>query len=189
VGGPCCAPVGGPVLIVVAVAGRIGAGKSVVASRLAARFDVEPRSFGAAVRVVARASGAPLDRKSLQDLGEQLIAEEGWERFVRRVLDPPAPVVVVDGVRHVGALAALRAAGTVTLVFVDASTEVRADRVVARDGVPLQELLASDQHQNESEVDAIRRLADLVVLNDDGGDHLDQVLGEVMRFIDVRYLR
>jgi dephospho-CoA kinase len=157
-------------LVVVAVAGRIGAGKSAIAEATARALGCRRSSFGQAVRAYAEQRDLSLDRTALQNLGEEMIADEGWTAFVARVLSRGAGSVVVDGVRHFAAVDALRSASAgrdgFLLVFVDASFERRAERVMARDDVTSSELEAADRHRNEADVDAIRGIADVVIDNE-----------------------
>jgi cytidylate kinase len=98
--------------IVVGFSGRRASGKTVLSTEVARRLGWPRVSFGDYVRAVARfrsASAAPVD---LQELGASLIQEMGWEEFCRRVLAQadwaPGRPLVVDGIRHTGALATLR---------------------------------------------------------------------------------
>jgi dephospho-CoA kinase len=174
---------------VVAVAGRIGAGKSQVADAVATAIGASKRSFGAAVRAIAEDRGLPTDRESLQELGEETIAVEGWTAFVSRVQEPFACSMAIDGVRHLAAAEALRrgAEGTFLLVFVDASFERRLARLAARDGITRDQLLAADQHRNESEVIALREIADIVIYNEhDGRDVLAVAVDAIVEALEVR---
>jgi dephospho-CoA kinase len=76
--------------------------------------------------------------------------------------------LVVDGIRHLGAVEALsRIAGpdATVVVFVDAPWEARAARLAAR-GVDVDEARAADEHSNEAEVGAVMTRADTLVVND-----------------------
>lgn len=155
---------------VVGVAGPIGAGKSVVADELAAFYGGARRSFGGVVRGRAEAVGRPTDRDSLQDLGDQIIATDGWAAFCREVLDEPpdGAVVVVDGVRHDGAIDALIVivgGERLRLVFVDAPRDERLARLIARDGITEADFDAAEGHPNERELPSVRARADLVIDN------------------------
>jgi dephospho-CoA kinase len=169
---------------VIAVAGRIGAGKSAIADGAATAVGGSRRSFGGAVREIAENRGLPTDRTSLQDLGEQTIADEGWTEFVSRVLAGDLKIVVIDGVRHIAAAEALRAVAPrdgFLLVFVDASFERRLDRVSSREGITRAELEAADQHPNEAEVLALRGFADIVIDNErDGPEALAEAIETIV---------
>ena len=155
---------------VLGVAGPIGAGKSAIADELAAAYAGVRRSFGGVVRRRAEALGRPTDRDSLQQLGDEIIATDGWDTFCREVLDdaPQHDVVVVDGVRHVGAIDALIAIvgeAQFRLVFVDAARIQRVARVMARDEITEAAFDAAESHPNEYELPLVRERADVQVDN------------------------
>lgn len=155
---------------VVGVGGPIGAGKSVVADELADAYGGVRRSFGGVVRRRAEAMKRPLDRDTLQELGDEIIASDGWDTFCREVLDDTTQqgVVVVDGIRHDGAIDALIAIvgdPRFRLVFVDAPRDERLARVTARDGIAEAEFDAAECHPNERELPLVRARADVEVDN------------------------
>lgn len=154
---------------VVGVGGPIGAGKSVVADELAAIYVGARRSFGGVVRRRAKAARQPLDRGSLQEFGDQIIATDGWNNFGREVLGGMTDrVVVVDGIRHTGAIDAFIAIvgkPHFRLVFVDAPREERLARLIARDGITAAEFDAAELHPNERELPLVRERANVLVDN------------------------
>jgi len=151
---------------IIAFGGRIGAGKSTISREVAQRLAVPRVAFGDVVRDEARQRDLPATREALQNLGDAMIVA-GWDGFCERVVataEPNAPdILVVDGVRHLGALEGLAklAARTFT-VFIDAPWDKR----VSWRGVAAEELQAADAHPNEAEIDRVRDAADLVVMND-----------------------
>jgi dephospho-CoA kinase len=172
--------------MIVAFAGRIASGKSAVSKAVAEQYSVDRVSFGDAVRTEARRRGLGENRTTLQDLGDELILA-GWDRFCGLVLEQAhwdgRRSLVVDGVRHDGAVDALRhraGRSRLHLVFVDTSWERRLAWLVDR-GVSVPEALAADNHPNEGELDAIRNRADLVVTND---ADLEVVVTSVVRSLD-----
>lgn len=154
---------------IIALAGPIGAGKSAIADQIARRFGAPRRSFGGVVRERAIARGMPTDRETLQTLGDEIIATEGWDQFCRSVVGPATETVVVDGVRHVGAVGGLaRLAGRdhFAIVFVHASEHRRRARIAQRDGTSDADFNAAQGHPNEHEVSLVQQLATLVVTNE-----------------------
>jgi len=157
---------------VVAVAGRIGAGKSLVADELARVYSGTRRSFGGVVRRRAQNIGLPLDRDSLQELGNRIILTDGWELFCREVFGDTTDraVLVVDGVRHVGAIDAITeivGEAHFRLVYVEATRAERVARVMARDGITDAAFEAAEAHPNERELPLVRTRADVVIDNRD----------------------
>lgn len=161
-----------------------------VADRLAEALGSRRRSFGGVVREHAIASGMSVDRASLQTLGESIIANEGWTAFCRDVVDDlSGEPVVVDGVRHIGAvdgLADLAAGGFLAMVFVDASHDVRATRVARRDGITRGDFEAAQDHPNEGELLLVSQRATLVVDNStDGEQALDSIVRTIVHHVEL----
>lgn len=95
----------------VAIAGPIGSGKTTTARLLSQHTGWPATSYGDAIRAAAAACRIPGDRHQLQRIGAVLIAR-GWDAFTERVLDQvawkPGDAVIVEGLRHVEAVTALR---------------------------------------------------------------------------------
>lgn len=175
---------------VVAVSGAIRSGKTTLADALAERLGWTRASFGDAVRAIARERGLAADRETLQALGAELVVGD-LEGFVRRTLAQakwgPDRSVVLDGVRHVKALEAVRrvaAAAEVVLVYVSVPDPVRAERLgLSAAGSP-EELRRLDVHSTEAQVAGdLRPVADLEV---DGTHPVDTSVETIARWIETR---
>jgi dephospho-CoA kinase len=180
-------------VLVLCLSGRIAAGKSTLSRQLHERLGWPTASFGEYVRSEASRRGLGSQRETLQNLGAELIEAHGWQEFCRRTLahasvsTDDAPVLV-EGVRHAPALAALRilyAPTPVRLVHVLSSEEQRQARLRDR-GVSRLRADAWTAHSTEHDV-AVRlpELADLAVSADDSA--VDVVLAWLGRIgVDVR---
>jgi dephospho-CoA kinase len=97
--------------VAVGFSGKIGSGKSEVSCALASKLGWRRASFGEHLRALARARGLSDSREVLQALGESLVAKD-IRQFCQDVLFEAnwtaGQGVVVDGIRHVEAIAALR---------------------------------------------------------------------------------
>ena len=167
-------------MTIVAFSGRIASGKSAISMSVAECLEAPRVSFGDAVRSEARRRGVAETRANLQDLGDELVAD-GWDAFCDLVMNQAPPnrggLLVVDGVRHLGAIEALsrRSAPERTVtVFVEAARDRRLAWLAER-GVSNEAASAADAHPNEAEVDAVLARADVVIENDgsisDAVDH------------------
>ena len=153
----------------VCIGGSAGAGKSTLASALADHFRVKRASFSDALREDAWDQGIPPTRANLQDLGIARI-QAGWSPFVEAVTmrigwPPPCPAVI-EGVRHPEAIRECRRqAGTLPVLFVylEATEDVRDQRIGARARGRDPARPAIDAHEVEREIAHLRSLADLVL--------------------------
>ena len=161
--------------ITLALGGRTGAGKTTVGRRLADALGVPLVSFGDFVRSEAEIRGLGHEREILQCLGQNLIGTLGWTAFCERALAAAGVelphVSVIEGVRHVEVIQALRSLYTplrVRFVWLDVTDEDRAARLRARGDDP--QLLASwERHETEHQVlGALPAAANLRVASDDG---------------------
>ena len=156
--------------LVLAVAGSIGSGKSTLAHGVAAALDWPVLGFGDYVRQIAHQQGQEESRAVLQEIGAALVAA-GEDGFCRAVLGAagwaPGQSLVIEGVRHVEIVLALRRLVRPTplkLVFVAVDEDIRQERLQTRALADAAQLPQIDQHSTEIQVKAaLAPLADLVV--------------------------
>lgn len=154
---------------VVGLSGRLGSGKSSLASILAERSGWPKAAFGDYLRYLAEQRGFGVDRQSLQHLGEEQIAL-GWDRFCLAVLNHfkwrPGQGLVVDGIRHITAVNTLNrlvCPQSVFLVHMAIDEDIRHNRIAMRDGAQAEWKKAED-HSTEADVkEALPRAANMVV--------------------------
>lgn len=145
--------------LVIAFSGRIASGKSTLSREVALALCLRRVSFGDCVRTLAQNNGLLDTRKNLQVLGESLVSSDPVA-FTRSVLATAnfrsGESLVVDGIRHLQVLRALRvicAPSVVRLVLLDVDDEVRRVRQVLRgiqDGVA-----GADAHSTEVQVSEV----------------------------------
>ena len=182
----------GPPQLVVALSGRTLSGKSSVTRVLSERLGWPSVSFGDFVRAEAAERGLPDSREVLQDLGQDLISELGWEDFCVATLDnagldsKSAPCII-EGVRHVDALSALRSAfspASVLHVHLDVSDELRAVRLEAA-GIPEVQGEEWEEHMTERDVaEILPEEADLRVTVT--GQSVEVTAGEIQTWIEAK---
>lgn len=145
---------------VVAIAGRTRAGKTTLASTLAARLGWPSASFSSYVRAEASRRAIEPQRRQLQDLGAEMIETLGPRGFVEGMLHnagltiPADAPLLVEGVRHLTVLEALREASSplpVQFVYLDVSDAER-DRRLAAEGVAAAEGARWEEHSTEYDV-------------------------------------
>lgn len=157
---------------VVALSGPIASGKTTLAGGLAEEFGAVALSTR---QLLLERKGAA-DRRSLQVLGDQLDSTEGglWiARPVQQLLDGLAAdtVVVVDAVRKLAQLEALRHVARVFHIHLTASCAVlRARHEAVRQSAPSFERTSFEEvaaNRTEASAPALERVADLPI--DTGG--------------------
>lgn len=151
----------------IAICGHIGSGKSTLANALASTFGWDAVSFGRYVKAVADARGLGSARQTLQDLGQGLITEAGEDRFLGVMLQfyhPTSPVQLLDGVRHVAMVDAIRRHyDAVLVVCLMLDDRIRYKRYAARADEPVAyaRFLTWKDHPVEREIERVCQHAEL----------------------------
>jgi hypothetical protein len=172
----------------IAIAGQVGSQKRQLADLLHGDLGWRHASFGRYVRKIASTRGTVQARPALQDLGEQLISERGFEGFARDVLEDAGisvgrEPVIIDGVRHRGIRDALAGMfDPLRLLYIDAPAGKRRSRIRHEDhlGLALWKVRGIERHSTEDDLDDLRRAADQTV----AGDDLDVAHLEALRALD-----
>jgi cytidylate kinase len=156
--------------LIVAFAGRIGAGKSSVSAAFAAELGWKFASFGSFVRKTASERGMDSSRESLQAIGAELEANDA-AMFCRAVLDDAGwnagEPAVVEGIRHVRIWETLKdlvAPQPVFLVYLEAPEDLRRARLQERGAQEAHYLERAETHSTERDViSKLPQLANLVL--------------------------
>ena len=161
---------------IVVLSGPVGSGKSTLGQGLAERFDLAYVRTQELMYDAAARAGDPLpnERRALQDYGEKLDRDtreewvaDGVAALVARG-EVEASLIVIDAVRTVGQIEALRSAfpALVTHIHVDAPREVLDARYRMRTDSGIAELQSYDDvaaNATEARVSSMRDDADVVV--------------------------
>lgn len=161
--------------MIITLSGAIGSGKSTLAGALAETLGSPRAGFGDYVRHLAGELALDVgNRTVLQDLGHERV-EADPHRFLDGALawsgHQPGSDLVLDGLRHIKILAALRTraealSDPMILVYLDTPIEVRHARVASR-GLSLAKMMADEQHPAELDLySALLGEADLVLPGD-----------------------
>jgi cytidylate kinase len=155
--------------LTIAIAGAPGAGKSTLASELAAKLNGIVSSFGDYVRYLAAEAGESTERANLQRIGQHRV-EADAEGFVSSFLEWASPTaerpLIIDGVRHLIVDRALRtwaesAKTDYLLILLTASDKARAER---RYGGNEADMQSSEDHPVERETSTkLPAAADIVI--------------------------
>src|SRR5690606_8709373 len=164
--------------MIIGVAGPNGAGKGEVVAWLAAR-SFTPLSLSDVIRDELRAEGVEESRERMIEAGRALRALHGPAVLAERLRAKIQPDrhYVIDSIRHPAEVEALRALGArFRLLWVDADPRLRFERLRARNrpGDPdtFERLIELENRERGSDdaamqqLDAVARLADVVLRND-----------------------
>lgn len=173
--------------VVIALAGRIGSGKTSVAVALAHRLGWPRVGFGDYVRLEAAKRGLdPGSREVLQELGERMLRLD-LDAFCGAVLGQadcaPGSSLIVDGVRHVAVLDALHrllSPSPVRLIYLAASDEARQLRLAAAGRWEQDVMAKAEGHSTEADLKAALPGSSDVVIDTDRD--FDAVLAEAFAY-------
>jgi adenylate kinase family enzyme len=158
--------------VVIAFAGPIGSGKTTISKALAKKIHSKHAGFGDYFRTMASRLGLdPSDRLQLQRLGEEQVRLSP-DNVCRELLSsndwrPSDASIVVDGVRHLEVLEALKgvvAPLPVFLVYVQRD-KVRSTQLSNKVGKNNMELF--EAHSTELQSNILRSSADIIVSAED----------------------
>lgn len=179
--------------MIIGIAGLNGAGKSVIVEFLRERSFVTA-SLSDALREELRLRGLPESRQAMIELGRAIREAEGEDALARRLIKGMAPDrnYAVDSIRHPSEVEALRGTGRrFALLWVDADEAVRLARIRnrGRPGDPseiddLQRLEAMERGSRDAsaqQLDAVRLLADEVIVNSGSLEELQECVRGVLK--------
>lgn len=157
-------------------------------------------SFSDEVREEARKRGVFIERKLLQDIGNEMREKYGGDYWAQRVISKmtKGKNYVVEGIRNPGEIEALRKLNGFILMGVDAPIEKRIDWIKKRDKdsdpkteALIMEIDARDRGVGESksgqQTEACFKMADLVIMNNDSMEELKRKADVLMRAFSKAY--
>lgn len=170
------------------VAGGRGSGKTSVSTLLAIRLNAKRASFGEYLRGEARRLGLEETIENLQDVGQRLVSTSPV-KFVENVVQTSGwngkEVLIIDGIRHLEILEALRSVLSPTqvrLILLKVDSEVRKKRLEHR-GDDISNFERLDNAPTEVQIfSLLPRAADLVV---DGSLSLDEIANKIIRTVSL----
>jgi dephospho-CoA kinase len=161
--------------MIIALSGKRGSGKSVVAKYLSDKYGFSVLSTSALLEGILKADKRPVSVPGLQKLGRQLISLIGPGGFISVMLAYlPEGNYVIDAIRQVGASTYLRERYGLRYkhIHLMANAEVRRRRLSRREPQNRKNLKRYDNAQIEREADALGRIADYRLSNNGSLDDL-----------------
>ena len=180
----------------IGLTGRLGAGKNIVREMLASKLGMNRYGFGDLLREESKKRGIEINRKNLQDLGNQLRKEDGGDILAKRILEKVKNGGILDGINNPQEVKYFRdkLGKEFVLVAIDAPKEMRFRRLVKRgrsdDPKNWKEFEQMDQRENgvgepeygQHVADCIA-LADWVIVNDGSLTELERKVDKLAKWI------
>ena len=178
--------------MIIGLTGPIASGKSVLANMLVER-GFERLTLSEEVREEAKKKGLAIERKILQDLGNEMRAKYGNGYWAKRVLERTIEGnnYVIEGIRNPGEVEELRKSRNFVLIGVDAPVERRWEWISKRgkDSDPksvegIRAIDARDRGEGEGmhgqQVDRCFEMSDSIILNNTTLDDLREKASEIV---------
>ncbi len=182
--------------MIIGITGTNGAGKGTVVSHLVAK-DFKHYSAREFISIEIRKRGLPLDRSSMQEVGNDLRRLHGPAYVVQALYEQAVAAggnAVIESVRVVAEAQCLKKSGA-ALLAVDADRALRYERTVSRgsetDRVDFDTWVAQEEREwhnaaaGDMDVPAVVAMADYTVTNNGSLDELhaqvDKVLEEIKK--------
>jgi dephospho-CoA kinase len=163
--------------MIIGVVGTICSGKSLFAEMLISK-GFHRLGFSDEVREECKARGLEIERKILQDIGNEMREKNGGDYWAKRIISKmkPGRNYVVEGIRNPGEVEALKELDNFILIGVDAPVEERLQWIIKRnkdsDPKTIDEIKKIDERdrgkgekQSGQQVDACFKMADLIIMN------------------------
>ncbi len=156
---------------IITVSGRISSGKSYAANLIKNKYGFPIASFGDYLKYYSEQNNLPIDRKTLQEMGEGFVKNNS-QHFLLDVISHfigRADKIILEGVRHKSILKEIKQLTENHLVvFIDADLQTRYDRYFNRkkdsDEVKtFDQFVISDSFSVEQEIESLKPLCNIVV--------------------------
>ena len=176
-------------MVILGFAGRIASGKSTIAKKISKILGWPYSSFGDCVRAIAKERDIPLDRKSLQALGQSLVDHDCLS-FCRRVLNCSGITdnqsIIVDGIRHIKIVDILKQLVTpnkLIIIFIDTPENIILNRLSEKGISNRAELETIEENSTEVEVKTtLKTIADLTV---EGSKQAKDIVDEILLWLRI----
>lgn len=156
---------------IITISGRICSGKSFAANLIKDEFGFPVASFGGYLKNYCEKSNLPIDRETLQNVGEAFIKTEP-DKFLINVISfsiGHANRIIIEGVRHKSIFNAVNQLAEAHMaIFLDARLEVRYERYSKRnkdsDKVKtFEQFVLFDNHTVELEIESLKNHCDITI--------------------------
>ena len=120
---------------VIAIVGKIGAGKDEAAAYLSKKLGWPVFKISDPLKEKLRRQGKEINRENLANLGTEWSREKGDDYLARLAIEKNPGDIILSGPRQLGQIEYLKNHTKLILVAIDASDQIRFERVTARNSV------------------------------------------------------
>ena len=180
-------------MIIIGITGTIGAGKGAIVDYLVRKKGFTHYSMRSFLTAELQKRGLPLARENMFNLANELRKEHGPGYLVERVLAEAIAKgqnAIIESIRSVGEIEALKTASNVILVAVDADVKTRYQRIQKRksstDLISFEKFVEDEEKESVSDepwsqnLKKCHALADFVIENNAGMDSLYKQIDSIL---------
>jgi len=180
--------------LIITLSGRICSGKSFAADLVSKKFGYPVASFGKYLKYYCKSNNFPMDRNTLQEVGENFVKEKPKE-FLFNVINyfkDNSDSIIIEGVRHNRILKEINHLANKTItIFMEADQKSRYDRYMKRenyseDNKSLKQFMDLDNHLVEQEIDSLKHKCNLVLNSTE--DYSNKLFDFISTRFNIKYL-
>lgn len=174
--------------LVVGITGKIGSGKTILANYLAKNYLASDYQFSKILIDILDRLYLEKSRQNLQKLGISLRKGLGHDVIVnalgKDIEGDNSDMIAIDGIRYMNELEMVREFEDNLLIALEASPEIRYERIVRRgekgeEKISFEEFLNAERKETEKEIEKISKLADYKLKNEGTKEELFRKVDEI----------
>lgn len=185
-------------MIIIGITGTLGAGKGTIVDYLVEKKNFSHFSVRQYLLRIIRQKGMPENRDSMVSLANDLRQQHGPAFIVEQLFieaQASNKNTIIESIRNVGEIEGLRKLGTFYLLAVDADTELRYNRIIARqsetDHISFDEFIANEKREMQStdmftqNIFACMQQADFLLTNNGTYEELFNRIEEICNHLTI----
>lgn len=155
----------------ITISGGICSGKTYTANLISKKKNYPVASFGGYLKHYCINNNLPIDRKSLQDIGEKFV-QASPQQFLNDVINyyvGNSDSIIVEGVRHISIFELINVlADTKIAIYVEADLQTRYNRYCNRlrdsdDFKTFEQFMLQERHPVELETQSLKSKCDIII--------------------------
>lgn len=153
----------------IAIAGGIASGKSTVASIISEKYSIPKISFSDVLKVYCIKNGIEVNRTNLQNLGQSLIAKNGYSGFLDFIINESKDIidwrkdVILEGFRHREVYKEFhKRFPDSKLIYCCCSRDEQVKRGIERENLTEEKIKSYLEHPVESDIEKLRIFKDFL---------------------------